>query len=75
MAWEYLCACQVQSTFRKGNRRKTTVFTFNLMSGTPKKPGKKTGRKAKQREASDFGRICRINVKLNVGVFWQVSTV
>ena len=31
MAWEYLCACPIQSTIQKGNPRKSTVFTFNLM--------------------------------------------
>ena len=69
------CACQIQLSIRKGNCRKTTVFTLNLMSDTPKKPGKKRGRKPKQREVSDFCRTCRVNLKLNVGVFWQVSTV
>ena len=67
--WEYLCACRIQATIRKGNRRKTTIFSLNLMSDIPKKPGKKSGRKAKQREASDFCQICRVNVKLNVAVY------
>ena len=48
---------------------------LNLMCDTPKKPGKKSGKKAKQREASDYCWICRINVRLNVGVFWQVLMV
>ena len=33
------------------------------------RPGKKSGRKAKQREASNVCRFCRINVKFNVEVF------
>ena len=42
-----------------------------LMSETPKKNGKKSGRKARQIEALYFCRICRINVtcKLSFGVF------
>ena len=40
--------------FGKETVEKTTVFILNLMNETPKKPGKKSGRKAKQREASDL---------------------
>ena len=48
---------RIQSTIRKGNRRKNTIFTLNLMSDTPKKPDKKSRRKAKQRVASVFTRF------------------
>ena len=55
--------------FSERKPQKNYCIYFNLMSNTPKKPGKKGGRKAKQREASNVCRICRINVKLNIGLF------
>ena len=33
LTWEYLCACRIQSTIRKGNRRKNYCIKLNLMLG------------------------------------------
>ena len=57
------------SNYSESKRRKTAMFTLNLMSDTPKKPGKKGGRKARQGEALDVYQICRINLELMLQCF------